>query len=58
MLFKKDDALGLAEGLENLLEDPSFDPAELDHDTRRRLSEAARRLSLATETAGDTVHRM
>ncbi|KAI3325423.1 S-adenosyl-L-methionine-dependent methyltransferase [Xylariaceae sp. AK1471] len=58
MIVKKDDALGLAEGLENLLEDPAFDPETLDHATRRRLSEAARKLSLATEAPGDTVHRI
>ncbi|KAF2965716.1 hypothetical protein GQX73_g7861 [Xylaria multiplex] len=54
MKFKKDDALGLAEGLESLLDDPGFDPETLDHSTRRRLSEAARKLSLATEAPGDT----
>ncbi|TGJ80535.1 hypothetical protein E0Z10_g8218 [Xylaria hypoxylon] len=58
MKFKKDDALGLAEGLESLLDDPSFDPETLDHSTRRRLSEVARKLSLATEAPGDTVHRI
>ncbi|KAI1756266.1 S-adenosyl-L-methionine-dependent methyltransferase [Xylaria castorea] len=56
MTFKKDDALSLAEGLESLLED--FNPETLDYSTRRRLSEAARRLSLATEAPGDTVHRI
>jgi hypothetical protein len=50
--------MGLAEGLENLLEDPAFDPETLDHATRHRISEAARRLSLYTETPGDTVHRI
>ncbi|KAI0433110.1 S-adenosyl-L-methionine-dependent methyltransferase [Xylaria sp. FL1042] len=58
MKFDKDDALGLAEGLESLLDDPSFDPETLDHSTRRRLSEAARKLSLVTEAPGDTVHRI
>lgn len=58
MAIKGDDALGLAEGLEGLLEDPAFDPAALDYSTRRRLSEAARKLSLATEAPGDTVHRI
>ncbi|KAI0968359.1 S-adenosyl-L-methionine-dependent methyltransferase [Xylaria arbuscula] len=58
MMNFKDDALGLAEGLESLLDDPSFDPETLDHSTRRRLSEAARKLSLATEAPGDTVHRI
>ncbi|KAI1744961.1 S-adenosyl-L-methionine-dependent methyltransferase [Xylaria scruposa] len=56
MAFKKDDAVRLAEGLESLLED--FDPDTLDYSTRRRLSEAARKLSLATEAPGDTVHRI
>ncbi|KAI0206668.1 S-adenosyl-L-methionine-dependent methyltransferase [Astrocystis sublimbata] len=56
MSFNKDDALSLAEGLENLLED--FDPETLDYSTRRRLSEAARKLSLATEAPGDSVHRI
>ncbi|KAI1424214.1 S-adenosyl-L-methionine-dependent methyltransferase [Xylaria sp. FL1777] len=58
MKSNKNDALGLAEGLESLLNDPSFDPETLDHSTRRRLSEAARKLSLATEAPGDTVHRI
>lgn len=58
MIIKKDDALGLAEGLESLLEDPAFDPGALDCATRRRLSEAARKLSLVTEAPGDTVHRI
>ncbi|KAI0409172.1 S-adenosyl-L-methionine-dependent methyltransferase [Xylaria palmicola] len=58
MIVNKDDALRLAEGLENLLEDPAFDPEALDYSTRRRLSEAARKLSLATEAPGDTVHRI
>ncbi|KAI1129770.1 S-adenosyl-L-methionine-dependent methyltransferase [Nemania abortiva] len=58
MIVKKNDALGLAEGLERLLEDPAFDPGALDSATRRRLSEAARKLSLATEAPGDTVHRI
>ncbi|KAI8626145.1 S-adenosyl-L-methionine-dependent methyltransferase [Xylariaceae sp. FL1651] len=58
MIFKTEDALGLVEGLESLLEDPDFDPETLDRATRRRLSEAARKLSLATEATGDTVHRI
>ncbi|GAP85020.2 putative sterigmatocystin 8-o-methyltransferase protein [Rosellinia necatrix] len=58
MLVQKYDAAALAEGLESLLEDPTFDPETLDHSTRRRLSEAARKLSLATEAPGDTVHRI
>ncbi|KAI0116525.1 S-adenosyl-L-methionine-dependent methyltransferase [Nemania sp. FL0031] len=58
MIVKKNDALGLAEGLESLLEDPAFDPGTIDRATRRRLSEAARKLALATEAPGDTVHRI
>ncbi|KAI1108129.1 S-adenosyl-L-methionine-dependent methyltransferase [Nemania sp. NC0429] len=58
MDVERDDAQRLAEELESLLEDPAFDPSALDHATRRRLSEAARKLSLATEAPGDTVHRI
>lgn len=58
MAVKRGDALSLAEGLESLLQDPAFDPSALDYSTRRRLSEAARKLSLATEAPGDTVHRI
>lgn len=58
MQFDKADALGLAEGLESLLDDPAFDPETLDHSTRRRLSEAARKISFATEAPGDTAHRI
>ncbi|KAI1822557.1 S-adenosyl-L-methionine-dependent methyltransferase [Xylaria intraflava] len=58
MGVNKDDVLRLTEGLENLLKDPTFDPTTLDHATRRRISEAARKVSLATEARGDTVHRI
>ncbi|KAJ2970115.1 hypothetical protein NUW58_g9796 [Xylaria curta] len=58
MIAKELDALGLAKGLESLIHDPSFDPETLDYSTRRRLNEAARKLSLATEAPGDTVHRI
>lgn len=58
MAMQRDDALILAEGLESILNDTTFDVSALDYSTRRRLTEAARKLALATEAPGDTVHRI
>jgi hypothetical protein len=49
------EALALAERLEAFL---PGDLQSLDPGARLRLSEAARKLHLATEATGDTVHRI
>ena len=53
-----DDAINLTEKLQTLLQDSEKVSASLDDDTRRKLSEASRALSIALEAPGDTVHRI
>lgn len=53
-----DDAINLTEKLQTLLQDSEKVSASLDDDTRRKLSEASRSLSIALEAPGDTVHRI
>ncbi|KAJ8120520.1 hypothetical protein ONZ43_g2791 [Nemania bipapillata] len=52
------EALDLANRIDALLGDSSGALESLDVGTRRKLSEAARKLNLATEATGDTVHRI
>ncbi|KAF2967228.1 hypothetical protein GQX73_g6329 [Xylaria multiplex] len=52
------EALSLAEKVEEFLQGFPLGFDHLDVSVRRRLSEATRKLSLATESTGDTVHRV
>lgn len=58
MSLSTEEALALAERIENALNCP--DPASNlgDDNIRRRLREAGRKLSLAMEAPGDTIHRI
>lgn len=53
-----EDAIDLTGKLQALLQDSEKVSASLNDDTRRKLSEAARALSIALEAPGDTVHRI
>ncbi|TGJ79387.1 hypothetical protein E0Z10_g9375 [Xylaria hypoxylon] len=53
----ENEALAVVDGLEALTKSTSGDLGSIDAGTRRKLSEAARRLSLATEATGDTIVR-
>ncbi|KAI0100791.1 S-adenosyl-L-methionine-dependent methyltransferase [Nemania sp. FL0031] len=50
------EAVALADRIDNILSSGTLQT--LDDGTRRKLSEAARKLNLATEATGDTVHRI
>ncbi|KAI1133130.1 S-adenosyl-L-methionine-dependent methyltransferase [Nemania abortiva] len=52
------EALALADRIDALLDGSSGPLETLDAGIRRKLSEAARKLNLATEATGDTVHRI
>ncbi|KAI1197676.1 S-adenosyl-L-methionine-dependent methyltransferase [Nemania serpens] len=52
------ESLALANRIDALLSGSFGSLGTLDAEIRRRLSEAARKLSLATEATGDTVHRI
>ncbi|RYP58913.1 hypothetical protein DL770_010329 [Monosporascus sp. CRB-9-2] len=58
MASQTDDAKALAEKLEAFLNNPRAHLDSADDATLYRLSEAARKVSFATEARGDTVHRV
>ncbi|KAI1114290.1 S-adenosyl-L-methionine-dependent methyltransferase [Nemania sp. NC0429] len=58
MAFLANEALALTNRIDVLLNSSPRALGALDADIRHKLSEAARKLSLATEATGDTVHRI
>ncbi len=56
MASPANEALALADRIDGLLSSGALET--LDAGVRRKLSEAARKLNLATEATGDTVHRI
>lgn len=58
MTAQPDSVQSLAEQLEGFLEQPSLYVDSIDAAARHRLSQAARKVSFATEAIGDSVHRV
>ncbi|KAI1120532.1 putative sterigmatocystin 8-O-methyltransferase precursor [Nemania abortiva] len=58
MPFSADEAVALAERIENVINLPDPIANVGDDNARRRLREAGRKLSLAMEEPGDTMHRI
>lgn len=58
MSLNPDEALALAERIEQIVNRTDLTVNLYDDNLRRRLREAGRQLSLAMEAPGDTIHRI